>query len=324
MSREDVRFHAFDLLRALAMFAVVWIHGCDTSMLTRHLSVYAHFAVPVFVLMSFFLLQRSLDDGPAASIRAALGKRLMRLLPAYLVWTVLYMVVRTAKHRATGSDASPDDWVSALFFGGASYQLYFVALLIYWMVVFLPLMMLLARNPRRWHAVALAAAGFLLLWIGPHIHDRMPAPAAYSMLNHATALTGYVPLGIAAGVGWRAGFLGMQQRTWLAWFFLLVACAGLWLKPDARLVISVSLLLAAVTRDWPAMPEPIRRCSRLSFGIFMVHGFFVEGLQWFLPKAGLSVAGTSGALAVILGSFAASYLVCEGLWHFKRIRWMVA
>ncbi len=79
------RIEAFDLLRAAAIFGVVWIHGCDTSAWALRMSRYASVSVPLFILISFFLLQQSAIRHPEAGLGQTLRKRLGRLLPAYAV-----------------------------------------------------------------------------------------------------------------------------------------------------------------------------------------------------------------------------------------------
>ena len=198
------RIAAFDLLRAAAIFGVVWIHGCDTSAWALRMCRYASVSVPLFILISFFLMQSSAIRHPEEGAWTLLRKRLGRLLPAYAVWSAAYVAVRLAKRALLPSaDLAALDPVSVVWLGGASYQLYFIAALIYWSALFLPLIGLGARHSRRGPAgaVALAAAGAGMLWTGARVFARVEIAPEHSLFAHALLLTGYVPLGMAIALG---------------------------------------------------------------------------------------------------------------------------
>ena len=72
------------------------------------------------------------------------------------------------------------------------------------------------------------------------------------------------------------------------------------------------------------MPAWIRRISALSYGIFLVHGFFVEGLQGLASLLSWPLDRAGGATALIAAAFAFSWLACEILHRVPRLRWLVA
>ena len=319
------RIEAFDLLRAAAIFGVVWIHGCDTSAWALRMSRYASISVPLFILISFFLLQHSALRHPEAGLGQTLRKRLGRLLPAYAFWSAAYVAVRLAKHAVLPAESAAGlDPVSVVFLGGASYQIYFIAALIYWSVLSLPAILFFGRHPRRRApgAALLAAAGAGLLWAGGQILPRLDIAPQHSLFAHALLLTGYVPLGMALALWSPAG----SKRRAVAWIcggaaVALVAFDPAWGLPA---LLSVVLVLWATTCEGAPMPPWIRRISALSYGIYFVHGFIVEGLQFVAARVGwsLETGGAAGGLMVL--AFAWSWLACEILYRAPRLRGLVS
>ena len=319
------RIEAFDLLRAAAIFGVVWIHGCDTCVRALRMSRYASISVPLFILISFFLMQSSAIRHPEAGWRQILRKRLGRLLPAYAAWSAAYVAVRLAKRAAFPSaDPAALDPVSVVWLGGASYQLYFIAALIYWSVLSLPLILFFSRHPRSRApgSAMLAVAGAGFLWAGAQILPRVEIAPQHSLFAHALLLTGYVPLGMALAL-WSPAISNRRAVSLVCGgaAAALVAC------PPARglpAVLSVLLVLWATTRAGAPMPTWIRRISVLSYGIFFVHGFFVEGLQGLASLLSWPLDRAGGATALIAAAFAFSWLACEILHRVPRLRWLVA
>ena len=330
MSAAAERIDGLDLLRAAAIFGVVWIHGCDTSVWACRASGHAVAAVPLFILASFFLLQRSALRHPEERAWPALRRRLARLLPPYFFWSAVYIAVRAGKRLALGAGASLEiDWISIVWLGGASYQLYFIALLVYWSGLSLPAIRRLGRRGRGRGTAAwmLAAAGCALLWAGRRLSAQMDFAPAHSLFVHAAGLTGYVPLGLALALGrWRWPLTASGRRA----LSLAAACVALALAvlPLPSAWRTAPLALAAMTwaiyRDGGPMPGWVRRISAVSYGIFFIHGIFVEGLQTVAAVAGWSLEPAFAAVTVIAFAFFASWTVCEILAREPRLKWLVA
>ena len=89
-------------------------------------------------------------------------------------------------------------------------------------------------------------------------------------------------------------------------------------------MLGVALVLWAATRGGAPMPAWTRRISVLSYGIYFVHGFFVEGLQGLASRLSWPLDRAGGATALIAAAFAFSWLACEILHRVPRLRWLVA
>ncbi len=329
MSEPAGRLEGFDLLRAAAILGVVWIHGCDTSAWAFRMSRLAAPAVPIFILISFYLLQRSILRNPEAGGGQLLRRRLMRLVPPYAIWSAVYLVVRMLRHRllpaAHGADGF--DLVSVLWLGGASYQLYFIAALIYWSLLALPVALWLGRTARlrRPGAAVLAASGAVLLGAGRWLLPQVQIAPEHSLLAHALLLSGYVPLGLAAALCPGPDFSGPVR--WKLQAALITIAAGLCLVHPRwgwPVFLAVTLFAWGLVYRGAPMPAWIRRVSLLSYGIYFVHGFFVEGFQTVALRLGWPLDSAGAAMGVIGLAFAASWGACEILYRVPRARFLVS
>jgi peptidoglycan/LPS O-acetylase OafA/YrhL len=135
--RETSRAAGIDLCRGLAAFAVILVHSgdetwgvpiSDRAIQFRHLF---YFAVPFFLAASFYF---STKRTPLKINRAFWQKKFQRIVVPYLLWSLLYVVVKLAIAFLTKETAQiPQlltDPVAVVFLGGASYHLYFIPLLI--------------------------------------------------------------------------------------------------------------------------------------------------------------------------------------------------
>ena len=329
MNGQPGRLEGFDLLRAVAILGVVWIHGCDTSAWAFRMSRYAAAAVPIFILISFYLLQRSILRNPEADGGQLLRRRLKRLIPPYAVWSAAYLLVRMLRHRLLPAEhgAGGFDLVSVLWLGGASYQLYFIAALIYWSLLALPVAVWLGRSPRlqRPGAAVLAAGGAVLLGAGRWLLPQVQIAPEHSLLAHALLLSGYVPLGLAAALCSGPDISGPGR--WKLQAALGVIAAALCLVHPRwgwPVFLAVTLFAWGLVYRGASMPAWIRRISTLSYGIYFVHGFFVEGFQAVALRLGCPLNSAFAAMGVIGLAFAASWVACEILYRVPRARFLVS
>jgi len=327
MSCLTIRFNGLDILRALCVFAVVWIHGCDTSSVALRFSGFARFAVPSFILMSFFLFQLSVLNSPQQSIRTTLIRRLSRLLPPYLFWSLAYLAVRQLKHSVQGSPLVLEEWFLALWTGGASYQLYFVAAMVYWTLFFIPLFYL-GRQRNAMSSFLLLVFGGVLLWAGAWMRSRVESTPGIFLWPQMLGLTGYVPLAMAFSRLWFSYGKSAANSIWLrrtGYLSGILALGWMVARIPAGRVLVPSLGLFA----WGLLSRPkqvsfvVNSISQLSYGIFLVHGFFVEGFQMLAIRMDWPLNQFPLTLSVILLSFVCSYLLCDLIFRVRKLRWLV-
>lgn len=318
------RVYGFDLLRMLAAFAVVWIHVCDPSSTARGIAGHwVYWAVPVFLMMAAFLTQRKLLSASLAPSMRVIGvQRLRRLLPSYLGWTVLYVVIRYLKGTYTGESSLENAPVNILFFGGAAMQLYFIPMLLGFTILFTPLILFLLHKPLRQQTVILATTGVLLLLLSHGLHrpDFLPSPAIFT---HAWGMLGYYLLG-AAACCWHSQYEG-RHSTILHWssLILFVMAGFLWQLAPYRVALqSLSLFLFALTVA-EAMPAWIRYCSAASYGIFLSHTLFSEAIQFTLFRMDHSLESLSMTVFVFVAASTCALILSRLCLHIKALRWLV-
>ncbi len=125
------RYANFDYLRGLAILAVVTIHVTATTAVENVTSSLvmnqvARFGVPVFIFLSGWGLTVSDSYQRSGGYSAFLKKRLSKILPAYLLWNLVYLLYRffiQDERLATG------EAIEGLIRGTNYPHLYFVPLI---------------------------------------------------------------------------------------------------------------------------------------------------------------------------------------------------
>lgn len=130
------RYSGLDVLKFIAAFGIVGCHlglsnrtvGADVVMRLTDINV------GIFAAISGFFLAMGMDR--PGTIAIDLAKKGKRLLPMYLFWTLLYMVVSTVLGHHFDRLTDGRYLCSALFQGGASCHLWYLIALFYFSVVF--------------------------------------------------------------------------------------------------------------------------------------------------------------------------------------------
>lgn len=132
------RILAMDVIRALAIIAVILIHvtGLMLSYSTFNTKVYmqslmvnqlARFSVPAFIALSGIGISISYkkDQG----YFKFLGHRLYKVVPRYIVWCIIYICIINKSFNISSA-------VSDILHGTAFYHLYFVPLIVEFYIIF--------------------------------------------------------------------------------------------------------------------------------------------------------------------------------------------
>jgi peptidoglycan/LPS O-acetylase OafA/YrhL len=131
------RLLGIDLCRGIAAFAVIVVHsgdetwGIPVSNGALHFRLFFYFAVPFFLATSFFFITRNLSKNIDLHF---LWIKFQRILIPYCVWSILYIFSGTVfsvfANQPDRFNQLFKDPLSIIFFGGASYHLYFLPLLL--------------------------------------------------------------------------------------------------------------------------------------------------------------------------------------------------
>jgi probable poly-beta-1,6-N-acetyl-D-glucosamine export protein len=135
MQKQYVK--AIDAIRTASILAVLLIHTTTRTIETTHndlnnfpwtlfLNQIARFAVPLFILISGFVLELNYDYH--TNYWSYIKKRVGKILIPYLFWSLIYYYfVYTNNH---------DNLIKVVLTGDASYQLYFIPTLAIFYLVF--------------------------------------------------------------------------------------------------------------------------------------------------------------------------------------------
>ena len=132
---EKKYFHSIDILRSIAILAVVGIHtstqtfaasgfNANDFTLSIFINQILRFAVPLFFAISGFSLTVSFKEG---NILSFYKKRVSKVILPYVIWSLFYWNFVYVNHG--------ESFPEALLKGSASYQLYFIpSLLIFYLI----------------------------------------------------------------------------------------------------------------------------------------------------------------------------------------------
>ena len=129
------RLIGIDLFRGIAAYAVILVHSGDATWglpidrAAESFRLQFYFAVPFFLATSFYLMV----NRPRINISQKFWRsRIERILIPYFIWTIIYVVFKLALSLTNViEDISYiiEDLWAVIFFGAASYHLYFLPLI---------------------------------------------------------------------------------------------------------------------------------------------------------------------------------------------------
>lgn len=167
------RLLGIELCRGISAYAVIVVHSGDE---TWGLPIEAgatgfrllfYFAVPFFLALSFyFLTRRAIQPMEREDLTHFWRVRLQRLMLPYAIWTTIFFASRWLAFAVTQNLARlqllTQDLLTVVLFGGASYHLYFLPLLLSGTTLLLWLPWLQRLRLSRGGLFLLAAASMML------------------------------------------------------------------------------------------------------------------------------------------------------------------
>ncbi len=172
----EKRLREFDFIRAFAALSVIAIHVTAGYLAASDIA-YAwnqamRFAVPLFIILSGFLLFHADRGRPPLSYKAFLQKRLQKVLWPYLFWTILYVVFSERSHWrewVNGDILQPLVLAGKHLLKGTGYvHLYFVLIVLQLYVLYPFLKRWLERHASSLLLVSLMLTGFAQTMIYLH------------------------------------------------------------------------------------------------------------------------------------------------------------
>lgn len=145
----------FDLIRAVAALSVFAIHISGRYVYSSKAAYVCNqsmrYAVPLFIIISGFLLFYSDVEKDKVDYKSFLTKRFKKVLIPYIIWSVIYVIYANRHNISvlwpiTGTSAS--GLLRNLLFGNAAFHLYFVVIILQLYLIYIPLRSLLLKYPK--------------------------------------------------------------------------------------------------------------------------------------------------------------------------------
>lgn len=147
MAKEE----ELNILKCLAIVGVIVIHALAAFHTGNlWLDQVMRFSVPLFIALSGYTLGKRYF-GEKFTWQYFYRRRLLRILPGYLFWTIVISLVLSIYTGWTGYFV-PANWPKMLIFGRTDYQLYFVPLIFSFYLLFPLILFFFKKN--RWLTLA--------------------------------------------------------------------------------------------------------------------------------------------------------------------------
>jgi peptidoglycan/LPS O-acetylase OafA/YrhL len=350
-NESDQRLLGIDLFRGIAAYAIIFVHsgdehlGLPISQAAISLRLFFYFAVPFFLATSFyFLLSKPEIDTPLKLWKS----RLKRIIIPYATWTIAYLIFRLFFFFKSGQIERfwnlLHDPLGIFFMGNASYQLYFLPLLLTG-----NFLVLIPKYVKKIHT-NYTITGFLAFFSIVSYHWLVISGNAFR-LNPNLAF-----YGLSQTIGWDFNSLPplrllLVEISWilncLPYLFIGILIAPLcaqinqWKSLDrlemayfcvALVIISSAILtftnISGILKDvlqahcllvlsislsnyikhsW--IIESIGACS---FGIYLIHPFLMLGVKGMMPKILPALSNEVSVLSIFvisIGTFVSSWMV---------------
>lgn len=319
------RIPGLDLLRLLAVIAVVGIHALHTDPALRTLSRNLSYAVPCFVLMAIYLSCNVIDKGKPCVV--FLTGRIARLVPAFFAWSLIYVAARGLDgniHRIGFSQIG-----GYLFFGAAALHLYFIPLILYYSLgsILLP-----GGVFGRVAVCLLALIASICLQFGKIPAVRLGSAEADAFFFYFVYNLPYLFVGVLLFDLVERSFLSepLHRYSWAAAILCGVGAIAAWYFPPAdpkfatlqRIVRDSMLFLTFRFSDFK-VPAWALALSGVTFGIYFVHHLLIEGLLRMEGAFGFVSSSYSVTLTRYIVGAGLSAAVCLWLSRNRLTAWLV-
>ena len=278
-------------MRVIAILAVVLIHTTTRTLEATHynLATYSltlffnqisRFAVPLFFLISGFVLE--LSSGRDVNYLEFLKKRFTKIVIPYVFWSLIYyFLVYNQNH---------DNLIHVILTGNASYQLYFIPTLCIFYIIF-PLLHKIYKFIT--HPLSLVLLGILQFWFLYQDyfikHGGSDHPARIAALSFFVFLLGMVAARnkdrlLEFSKKWKNFLVAALAATG---FYVFIEGENLYYRTynigaiysQYRPSVLVYTILTALLLFYIFRKVDLKKLSELSYFVFFIHVIILE-LAW--------------------------------------------
>jgi peptidoglycan/LPS O-acetylase OafA/YrhL len=267
---------AIDVARLVAAALIVCFHTPNGP-----LKQYTIGGLAFFVLLTFCL--QTISESRSGSY--SLSKRAARLLVPWVVWSLVYGILKAVRHQPLGMDILHDP---SRLLVGPRIHLWYLPFAFLGGIAVHALLRLTQRSSDGARVFLLCAMAIALGWIEPTLRGKLPIP--FDQWLYSVPL---IPLGVAIGLAQR------QTAARLAWQFILVLIVTVLLARHCHapsyLIAVPALCLCILPRS--ADLRPLRWLANLSLGIYLAHPATFLLLYKYTPHAPWYVFAALGIVA---------------------------
>jgi len=311
--KDKLYVRGFDLIRPIAAFSVIWIHGCETSLWTKKLNALNEYAVPVFIAISFFLFAGQVVSGRLQHYGEMAAVRFKRLMIPFFIWTLIYLAIRYAKSAYLHVPFEVP-LVSTFLFKGSSYQLWYLPNLFYLFLIFFPFLKIAGQNVRKANLTLMTVIIIAMVII---FSNNAGVQEADWFTKHLRLY--FVPSLVSASIGmlYYLNYNTIKSRyDGTARVLTPILVALLFIAQYFKPHLFVSFLFIGVLFAWVLYQVKvdnrfIKRLSDNSMGIYLVHGIYMEGIKTGLGIAGHPVSGFAPTVGLIVLVYALSFVTSD-------------
>lgn len=314
--RQDIQ-----LLRAIAIIAVVLIHTCPNGMYQVWCRPFINFAVALFLFLSGYLTKEKYDHW-----HTVMWRRISRVLIPYLLWTIIYSMPPVL---------SPTLLLTNIVTSNAAAHLYFIPVYIQ-LVLLTPLIVKLARSRYKHLGWLITPLSYLLFNYpqycpSAHINGYVIMANDISCLNWFT----FYYLGIVMG----NGIIKCERSHYITSAVLLFSImlqliegyvfyrqglsnCGTQLKLTSLFTSTVTCILAynlMINRDLKATNKLLLTIGNYSFGIYLSHILFIRLAKCMGVYDSIPYVINS---AIVLALSAVFCIACDKVLAPKIVKWI--
>ncbi|MBK7319889.1 MAG: acyltransferase family protein [Anaerolineales bacterium] len=323
-----------DLIRVIGAFLVVMAHvsykGEGSVLVSTYYFVLSRVAVPLFFMMSGFLLLKK-EEPYGVFFR----KRAVKVVVPFFIWSVIYLLWKREGFESGFSLDLVVSYIVKIIRGPRENHLWFFYALI-GLYLFTPILRVFVARASRLDLYYFCALWFLVVPIFSLLQEFTPVKIGFE-LYFVAGYTGYFLLGHVLGLFEYTRI----QLYGLAALFLFLSLVTTYLDFQSNLLkwntqyfvsyLGVNIVLLTVIafillREIPisdrlyAFLAPL---GRASFGIYLVHVIVLAILEQMPGVSGWFSAGSSVYMIPLLGllGFMVSYVIVAIIQKIPVLRW---
>jgi surface polysaccharide O-acyltransferase-like enzyme len=320
-----------DLIRVVGAFLVVMVHvsyqGGGPVLISSYYSVLSRIAVPLFFMVSGYLLLRK-EEPYGVFFR----KRALKVLVPFLVWSVIYLLWKKEGFDQPFSIKLVASYLLKILRGPRENHLWFFYALI-GLYLFTPILRVFVARASLRDLYYFCGLWFVVVPVFSFVQEFTPIRIGFE-LYFVAGYSGYFVLGHLLGK-----FQYTRRQIYILAFLFLIFSIGTtalaylvkseyfvsYLSMNIILMTAFAFILLREVQIGDRLNDFLVPLSRASFGIYLVHVIVLAELEKLPFISSWFSAGSSVYMIPLLGllGFFVSFIVVAIIQRIPVLRWIV-